>query len=90
MEQKQLSQNFVNLLIVLAVTAVCFIVGGGLNLRHTSLASLHDYIYYRNDTLDDKIFAAAIIFWYSGCAAAFAGAVMITVTLFLIQRKKRS
>ncbi len=80
-----------NLLIVLAVTTVSFLAGGGWQLKDTSIDSLKDYVTYRaqGDDLSNSIYAAIILFVKYGGTAGVAGGLAATCVLIVIDKRKK-
>jgi len=81
-----------NISLVLVITVICFLAGGGWRLKDTSFQQLRDDISHRSqgDDLTDNVFTAAMMFVTYGGGAAVAGAVATTCVLIFVSKRKKN
>lgn len=79
-----------NVLIVLIVTLVCFWVGGGYHLVNTPIEDIIHPHRAQGDDLSSDISTWIVMFVFEGGAAGLAGAVVSSVALFLMAKRKKA
>ena len=79
-----------NALIVLAVTLVCFVAGGGYRLFNTSIEDIIHPHHAQGDDLSTDIYAYEMMFIFCGGAGAVVGAGVSILTLYLLSKRKKN